>query len=129
MFYKANSLHCFMPVWRAYLGNLNHAILETKMSEVFITGWFEVLNRDLLTSLDSFLAKLLQTYSKLRQVPKLLSLLLTAVRGAGFSQDPVFSRGLLYGEVVEQLPQAVITEVWGLLLKEISELLLGLQTE
>ncbi|XP_062618204.1 unhealthy ribosome biogenesis protein 2 homolog [Saccostrea cucullata] len=110
---------------------LNHAILETKMSEVFITGWFEVLNRDLLTSLDSFLAKLLQTYSKLRQVPKLLSLLLTAVRGSEFSQDPVFSEGtaLRLGEVVEQLPQAVITEVWGLLLKEISELLLGLQTE
>ncbi|XP_061195582.1 unhealthy ribosome biogenesis protein 2 homolog [Saccostrea echinata] len=110
---------------------LNHAILETKMSEVFRIGWFEVLNRDLMTYLDGFLIKLLQTYSKLRQVPKLLSLLLTSVRDMEFTQDPVFSEAtsLHFGEVVEHLPQGVVTEVWGLFLKEIPALLLRLQTE
>lgn len=114
---------------------LNHVILEAKMADVFRIAWLEVSAKELtgkrLSFLENFVTKLFDTYSKLRQIPKLLNLLLTSLgdipqgREVSHSLSPLLSEKISigFGEIVEGLPQAVAIEVWKLLLKAIKEYL------
>lgn len=114
---------------------LNHVILETKMAEVFRIAWIHVsadeLTGERLKFLESFVTKLFDTYAKLRQIPKLLNLLLTSLwdipqgEELSHSLSPVISERISrgFGEIVECLPQAVTVEVWRLFLKAVKEYL------
>uniref|UniRef100_A0A8W8LUW4 Nucleolar 27S pre-rRNA processing Urb2/Npa2 C-terminal domain-containing protein n=1 Tax=Magallana gigas TaxID=29159 RepID=A0A8W8LUW4_MAGGI len=109
---------------------LNHVILEAKMTEVIQIAWLEESAEELtgkrLTFLENFVTKLFNTYSKLRQIPKLLNILLTSLNGkVPHSLRPLLSERISIGlgEIVEGLPQTVAVEVWRLLLKAIEEYL------
>uniref|UniRef100_K1R8G8 Unhealthy ribosome biogenesis protein 2-like protein n=1 Tax=Magallana gigas TaxID=29159 RepID=K1R8G8_MAGGI len=115
---------------------LNHVILEAKMTEVIQIAWLEESAEELtgkrLTFLENFVTKLFNTYSKLRQIPKLFNLLLTSLNGkVPHSLSPLLSERISIGlgEIVEGLPQTVAVEVWRLLLKAIEEYLPKLEHE
>ncbi|XP_056018532.1 unhealthy ribosome biogenesis protein 2 homolog [Ostrea edulis] len=114
---------------------LNHAILESKLPEVLRTAWFEVpvaeLETNEKTSMGSFVTKLLQTFSKLRQIPKMVSLLLTSLQESDLCHTPVLAQEVTsqLGEIVESLPQKVAIEVWELLLNNVSGFHLKLKNE
>jgi hypothetical protein len=64
------------------------------MIHVLIESYFfpQQLESDEKISMASFLTKLLQTFSKLRQIPKLFSLLATSLQESDLRQTPVLAQ-------------------------------------
>ncbi|KAL4229471.1 rRNA primary transcript metabolism protein [Mactra antiquata] len=94
---------------------INHHITEPQLTEIFIAGWIdtEVQDED-VNALDKMLDEFVVIYSKLRQIPKLITKLLGSFclckADRGLRTPPLFLKR--YGEIVQSLPQGMMIDIW-----------------
>ncbi|XP_045209505.2 unhealthy ribosome biogenesis protein 2 homolog isoform X2 [Mercenaria mercenaria] len=94
---------------------LNHHIVEPRLLEIFSIGWIETeVKEEDTEALDEMLCELVTIYSKLRQIPKLITKLLgTLCVCDGNTVLQLTPRFLIcYGEVIQALPQGLMLDVW-----------------
>ncbi|XP_052281558.1 uncharacterized protein LOC127879012 isoform X2 [Dreissena polymorpha] len=118
---------CMLADWYSCITSLlqlNHQIVEPRLTDVLMKCWIQraVVSPEDISAMDTMLATMVTTYSKLRQVPKFISRLQAAMVGGTDQSLVSFPAGFLasFGEMVQSLPQGVLTEVWGLLTKALT---------
>ncbi|KAL3874332.1 hypothetical protein ACJMK2_037362, partial [Sinanodonta woodiana] len=104
---------------------LNHIILESKMTDILKMGWYsaDLMEADIIQELDLFLEALFGLYHRLRQVKKLLDKILGSLpdipNGNTLVTPPCFySR---YCLVIETLPQGMMLDLWRKFSSELQE--------
>ncbi|XP_046572715.1 unhealthy ribosome biogenesis protein 2 homolog [Haliotis rubra] len=116
-----------MPVEDAWyetaltLLQMNHGILEPKMSHVLTHGWLTVTQTSSSSQLSNFLCELFNTYFKLRQMPKLVTYITSAIFDSNnYLSSLVCPRVFTdrFHEVVQGLPQTTAVDIWGKLVGE-----------
>ncbi|KAK3576784.1 hypothetical protein CHS0354_014606 [Potamilus streckersoni] len=104
---------------------LNHIILESKMTDILKMGWYnaDLVDSDISHELDLFLEALMGLYHRLRQIKKLLDKILCSLpdipSGHTLVTPPHFCSR--YSAVIETLPQGMMLDLWRKFNSELQE--------
>ncbi|XP_075059556.1 unhealthy ribosome biogenesis protein 2 homolog [Mixophyes fleayi] len=114
------------PSWFHCLKNLsllNHLIVEPDIAAFVSCAWIDVDSSDMRIrkAKETLISSLLQTYTKLRQFPKLFNeILLVICKPAACIRQPILSSGLTVklADFLVQLPPNQIFDTWAMVLEK-----------
>ncbi|XP_067676974.1 unhealthy ribosome biogenesis protein 2 homolog [Haliotis asinina] len=100
---------------------MNHGILEPKMSHLLTHGWLTVTQTSSSSQLGNFLSELFSTYFKLRQMPKLVTYITSAIFDSSHKLSSLPCPRVFidrFQDLVQGLPQTTVVAIWGKLVEE-----------